>query len=700
MKAFQIYCSRTRMWSLALLLSSVAAVGGASDGDYGRDERRGGNNDRSAPTVSAAVPANNASGVPVQTKIITVAFSKAMNPTTLTPASFTLACPARTGLTGAVTYLAAGNVAMLTLPATHNLPAGIECTATVTTGAKDTRGTPLARNFVWKFTTGLAADASAPSVSSTAPVANATGVKRNTRVTASFSEAMDPQTITASNFSLACPAGTPISGDVSYAVNGNVAIFVPASVLPASTTCTATVAKGVKDVVGNTLAGAFIWTFATGGAKDTTVPTVTSTVPVNLATGVAIGGNIAATFSEPMNPFSINNTTFTLKQGLTTVAGLVTSAGTTATFNPIANLAANTTYTATIAGGARGAKNLAGNALASNFVWTFTTGASTDTTAPTVTSTVPVNLAAGVPVNQNINASFSEAMNPLSITSATFTLKQGINPVAGLVTYMGTTATFNPTTNLAANTTYTAVIVGGASGAKDLAGNALAGGVAANPWTFTTAASALPAPGPALVNLDCASSFAVLAGSTVTNTGLTIVNGDLGLSPGSEVTGFPPGRVVGGAIHVNDTLANDAKGCLTTAYNDAAGRTTAPITVAGNIGGQTLAPGLYKSTSTLAISSGDLTLAGPADGVWIFQVASTFTTTAGRRVILSGGAQAKNIFWQVGTSATLGTNSVFQGNIMADQSISLTTGAVLNGRALTRIGAVTLDSNLLNKPAP
>ncbi len=210
----------------------------------------------------------------------------------------------------------------------------------------------------------------------------------------------------------------------------------------------------------------------------------------------------------------------------------------------------------------------------------------------------------------------------------------------------------------------------------------------------TTAAQA-PLP------LGAAANFVVLAGSTVANTGLTMVNGDLGLSPGSAVTGFPPGTVTG-TQHVTDITAAQAQLDLTTAYNDAAGRSVGPISVSGNLGGQTLAPGLYKSTSALEISSGDLTLdaQGDANGVFIFQMASTLTTTAGRQVILSGGAKAANVFWQVGSSATLGTTSVFKGTIMANQSITLTTGATLEGRALTSIGAVTLDSNTITLPAP
>ena len=201
------------------------------------------------------------------------------------------------------------------------------------------------------------------------------------------------------------------------------------------------------------------------------------------------------------------------------------------------------------------------------------------------------------------------------------------------------------------------------------------------------------------VNLRSAAPFAVLAGSTVTNTGLTKVLGDLGVSPGSAVTGFGPGTLVGLEFRADPTSAQ-AEADLTLAYNDAAGRTLCPISISGNLGGLTLAPGLYKSTSGLAISSGDLSLdaKGNPNAVFIFQMASTLVTSAGRAVILENGAQASNVFWQVGSSATLGTTSSFEGNILAHQAITLKTDATLHGRALARVAAVAMDTNAVTAP--
>ncbi len=202
------------------------------------------------------------------------------------------------------------------------------------------------------------------------------------------------------------------------------------------------------------------------------------------------------------------------------------------------------------------------------------------------------------------------------------------------------------------------------------------------------------------ITLSASSGLVVLAGSSITSTGATKITGDMGLSPGTSVGGFPPG-ILTGTLHINDAISTQAKLDLTAAYNDAAGRTSTDIvTLSGNIGGLTLTPGLYKSTSSLAISSGDLTFdaGGNANAVFIIQIATTLTTTSGRKVFLSGGALADNIFWQVGSSATLGTTSVFKGNIMAMQSITLKTGATLQGRALARTGAVTMEGNTIVKP--
>jgi len=202
------------------------------------------------------------------------------------------------------------------------------------------------------------------------------------------------------------------------------------------------------------------------------------------------------------------------------------------------------------------------------------------------------------------------------------------------------------------------------------------------------------------VALGSSSGFAVLAGAAVTSTGATVINGDLGLSPGTAVDGFPPG-ILNGTLRINDEISNPAKLSLTTAYNDVAGRTsTDMVALAGNIGGLTLTPGLYKSTSSLEISSGDVTFdaEGDVDAIFIIQIASTFSTTPGRKVILSGGAKASNIFWQVSSSASFGTTSVMKGVIMALESITFDTGATLDGQAMARNGAVTLDGNTITKP--
>ena len=323
---------------------------------------------------------------------------------------------------------------------------------------------------------------------------------------------------------------------------------------------------------------------------------------------------------------------------------------------------------------------------------------------PTVTSVTPPNGSTLVcPNTAIITATFSKAMNPATINTTTFTLTgAGGTSVAGAVTYNTTTniATFTPTVQLAASTTFTATIT---TGAADTFGIPLAANF---PWTFTTSGVCVSPPPPPPVGgtaspLGTACNFGILGATPVVSSiGPTkVIGGDVGIWPAASITGFPPGTTTG-AFHMGDAVAMTAQGDLTTAYNNLAGTAGGQVLTA-DIGGQTLAPGVYKTTSaqpSLGIT-GNLTLAGPATGVWIFQIVSTLTTAANNsNVILSGGALSKNVFWQVGSSATLGTTTTFAGSILAQASVTVNTGAVLNGRALARTGAVTLDSNVVNVP--
>jgi hypothetical protein len=426
---------------------------------------------------------------------------------------------------------------------------------------------------------------------------------------------------------------------------------------------------------------------------------VTYTNPADASVGAA-GTNqkITATFSAAMNSTTINPTTFTLTgPGATSVAGTVTysTIGTTATFTPSSALEADTPYAATIT---TAAADLAGNALSTNFVWSFTTGDGTDAIAPTVSSTNPLSGAIGVGIDASVNATFDKAMDPATLNPVSFTVTgPGSTVVTGQVTYdvPDSIVTFTPNIPLAADTLFTATI----NGASDLAGNSLPTYV----WTFNTGATAT---GLSPIDLGAATNFAVFAGATATNAGATIVNGDLGLTPGTSVTGFPPG-IMNGTIQINNPATAAALTGLATAYNDAAGLSGA-TTVAENLQGLTLTPGLYVSgANSFEISGANLMLdaQGDPNAVWVFQMpASTLTLTApGCSVILENGAQPSNIFWQVGTSATIAGGCVVEGSMLVNTSISLASGAAVNGRALagaiTPTGATTMISNNATRPA-
>lgn len=498
----------------------------------------------------------------------------------------------------------------------------------------------------------------------------------------------------------------------------------------------------------------------TSPVPDTTLPTVVSTVPVDADNSVATNSQVVAVFSEDMDPTTINGSTFTL-MGTTQVVGTVSysAASRTMIFTPTTGvLTPSTSFTGNVT---TGVKDLAGNAMAANYMWTFRTQAAADTTPPTVTSTNPLD-GAVVCSNKTINATFSEPMDPTTINASTFTVQPSGPPlganISGVVSYntVSQVATFTPA-SLNNNANYTATIN---IGVKDLAGNAATSNKVV---TFTTKLQ----PCASAPVLGAAASFGSFGGSaTVTNDGLnTIVNGDVGvLAASTKITGF---RDNGGNVYTvttsNDGKVNGLVYTLTAPPGSVAGAVVtqakidaqkafdsiSPAVLPGGIdvsslaqcpscggagggadelAGRTLPAGVYMSTTgTYDIggpsrTTADLVLDGEGDtnAVWIFQTAAgTGTLNVGLtgpatpavpiRIRLINGAQAKNVFWYAPAGAVINTGSTMVGTILADAAITMsTTGgtpptAVLttvNGRAISLASGVTMTNTVINVPSP
>ena len=672
----------TRLISTVAMLLVVLSFGCKKDDDAGV-----------RPMVTSTDPLSKAIGVPIDSKI-GATFSVAMNHSTISTTTFKLQ-NGSLPVAGAVTF---NDTTAIFTPEAKLIPNTVY-TATITTDTKSKAGVSLAKDYNWTFTTNSSSDISNPTVISTEPINGAQAVTLDHLIIITFSESMDPATITALSITLKQGANV-ITGAVTS--NNNKATFNPTSDLAPNTVYTATISTLVKDLEGNAMSSIHAFTFTTGDAPDTILPMVESTTPLDNATNIPLNGLISLTFSEAMDPLTINASTFTLTQEGTPVAGTVAYSGTPAnlspaTFTPTNSLKAGTKYTAIIT---TGAKDIAGNTLAANTTWTFTTAQ-----ASTIIATDPAINATGVLLNKTVTASFSGAMDPATITAATFILKQGATPIAGTVSYNGTTASFNPTNDLSSNTTYTATIT---TNAKNTLGAPLASDYT---WSFTTLTVT---PNLATVDLGAAGNYVILAKTAINNTPTSAITGNLGLSPAAtsfitgfaltNSTGYATSPQVTGKLYAADMAdptpinLTTAVNNMITAYNDAAGRPSPDFFElgTGNIGGRTLAPGLYKWTNTVTLPS-DVTISGGANDIWIFQIAGNLTISSAVNVTLVGGAQAKNIFWQVAGEASFGTTSHFEGIILSKTSVTFQTGASINGRALAQT-AVILDGNAVTMP--
>lgn len=422
--------------------------------------------DKTVPSVVTVEPANNKTSVSTLTTL-SVSFSEKMDSTTINSTSFTLRRGASV-ISGTVTY--SGTTA--TFKPANELEGNTVYTGTIKDRVKDLAGNTIDSGFLWSFTTGAAIDTRAPAVISVNPLPNATAVSQSGKITVNFNEEVKSESISSTSFILK-RGTTVIPGTLS--VSGSTLTYTPSSELDGNALHTVTVTKEVKDTAGNQMTTDYSWSFTTLG--DVIAPAVSSVSPLANSTGVQTNVRPSVTFSEIIDPSTVTTSTFTLKNGTLTVAGAVSVSGNSITFIPSSALSGNTSYTVAAT---KGIKDIAGNPLVTEYTWGFTTGTVPDLVAPTVTAITPLANSTGIQISVKPTITFSELMDPATITASTFVVKQGNTVVSGSVTISGTTATFNPVNAFSGNSSYTVTIT---TAVKDKAGNPIA---SAYTWTFTT----------------------------------------------------------------------------------------------------------------------------------------------------------------------------------------------------------------------
>jgi len=668
-----------------LTIASVVLMSGCKKDDYQATVGV-------CPVVVSTIPADKAVAVPLS-QVVSATFNEKMEPVAFTQETFTLSgtttiagIKAATVVTGAVTF---SDMTAFFTPATPLAP-NTTYTGTIKAGVKDLMGNALQVDHIWSFSTDVA-----PAVTAD-PINNAVDVLLDKVIVATFSVPMDTLTLKAPATTVTVKQGTTIVPG-KYSFTTTTATFTPAVALSPFTVYTLTITTAAKNALGTPLATDYVWSF-------TTIPQITvSPLPV-LGGTVAGGGTFAQGSSVtvtavPSLGYSFTNWT----EGVTVVS---------ANASYQLNMAGNKTLVANFATGTStftlNTTAVNGTVVKLPNTATYNSGTTVQLTATPATGFVFTSWSGDAtgsasPLTVTMNANKNITANFTAIVAGTFTLN---------VTAINGTVVKNPDLISYANGATVQLTATPATGFEFTSWSGDATG-SASPVTvtmngnknvtanFTAAVHA----GPLNINLGSAGDFAVLGGSGVSNTGVTTrIIGDVGSFPTATIDGLLAGNVNGILYMTADPIVGQAKIDLTTAYNDGQARSLNAISLPGQLGGLTLTPGLYVNSSTSGISgtgsNAILTLdaGGDANAVWIFKMGSTFVTDAGTSIVLAGGAQAKNIYWSVGTSATLGTNSIFYGNILADQAITLTTGATLYGRALTRVAAVTIDSSIITKP--